>query len=270
MSKNRKPHRINEETKIEEKHCYDCDQWKALTAYAKSKAVWNGLDRKCKACNKEYRRRNAERLKKKNVEYRKKNKDKIKKWKQENKEHIKTYQDKYMKTWKVKNKEKMKKYFADRYQANKSKINRKARERRANDKAFRLLNNLRSRIGKAITDGIKSDETKNLIGCSINELKNILNNNSMIKCLGDNYGYTGWHIDHIIPCAAFDMTKAIEQKRCFNYRNLQPMWGTENMSKNDTVPDDYEELNDLFPSDNESDEEINALTEHISDLTVSS
>jgi hypothetical protein len=41
----------------------------------------------------------------------------------------------------------------------------------------------------------------------------------------------GWHIDHIIPCAAFDLTKSEEQKKCFHYTNLRPMWASENISK---------------------------------------
>lgn len=45
----------------------------------------------------------------------------------------------------------------------------------------------------------------------------------------DNYGE--WHIDHIIPCAAFDLSNPTEQKQCFHYTNLQPLWAYENKSK---------------------------------------
>lgn len=47
----------------------------------------------------------------------------------------------------------------------------------------------------------------------------------------ENYGYYGWHIDHIKPCAAFDLNDPEQQKICFNYKNLQPMWRKENMRK---------------------------------------
>lgn len=46
-----------------------------------------------------------------------------------------------------------------------------------------------------------------------------------------NYG--DWHIDHIIPCAAFDLNDELEQKACFHYTNLQPMWAKENIQKSD-------------------------------------
>ena len=45
----------------------------------------------------------------------------------------------------------------------------------------------------------------------------------------DNYGE--WHIDHIKPCAMFDLTKSEEQKKCFNYTNLRPLWGIDNLHK---------------------------------------
>ena len=47
----------------------------------------------------------------------------------------------------------------------------------------------------------------------------------------DNHGE--WHIDHRKPCASFDITDSDEQKKCFHYTNLQPMWADENIAKSD-------------------------------------
>ena len=47
----------------------------------------------------------------------------------------------------------------------------------------------------------------------------------------DNYGPTGWHIDHIKPCASFDLTNQDEQRQCFHYTNLQPLWAADNIRK---------------------------------------
>jgi hypothetical protein len=43
-----------------------------------------------------------------------------------------------------------------------------------------------------------------------------------------------WEIDHIKPCAAFDLTDINQQKECFNYINTQPLYKTDNRSKGDT------------------------------------
>jgi desulfoferrodoxin (superoxide reductase-like protein) len=51
----------------------------------------------------------------------------------------------------------------------------------------------------------------------------------------DNYGRSGWHIDHIKPCASFDLTKKEEQLKCFHYTNLQPLWARENLIKSDKI-----------------------------------
>jgi hypothetical protein len=40
-----------------------------------------------------------------------------------------------------------------------------------------------------------------------------------------------WHIDHIIPCCAFDLADPEQRKRCFHYTNLQPLWAQQNFRK---------------------------------------
>ena len=47
----------------------------------------------------------------------------------------------------------------------------------------------------------------------------------------DVYMKGGIHIDHIIPCKNFDLTDPNQQKKCFHYSNLQPLWGLDNLKK---------------------------------------
>jgi len=39
----------------------------------------------------------------------------------------------------------------------------------------------------------------------------------------DNYGSL-WHIDHIKPCASYDLADPLQQAECFHYTNLQPLF----------------------------------------------
>jgi hypothetical protein len=45
----------------------------------------------------------------------------------------------------------------------------------------------------------------------------------------ENHGE--WHIDHIKPCASFNLLDDEEQKQYFHYKNLQPLWADVNLSK---------------------------------------
>jgi hypothetical protein len=56
----------------------------------------------------------------------------------------------------------------------------------------------------------------------------------------DNYGE--WHLDHVIPLAHFDLTSPAQVKAACNYRNLQPLWASDNLSKGDKLPSNSEEL----------------------------
>ena len=57
----------------------------------------------------------------------------------------------------------------------------------------------------------------------------------------ENYGKV-WHIDHIIPCRAFDLSRVDEIKRCFHYTNLQPLCAIENMRKSGRITKTQPEL----------------------------
>lgn len=50
----------------------------------------------------------------------------------------------------------------------------------------------------------------------------------------DNYG-TYWEIDHMVPCASFDLTNPAEISKCFNWKNLRPLECKLNNSKNDKI-----------------------------------
>jgi hypothetical protein len=128
----------------------------------------------------------------------------------------------YGKNYRRINKQKIKEYNLNYYN-----------KRRKFEIYFRLCLNLRNRINIAIRNNQKSGNTLKLIGCSIEFLKQHLENQFTKGMTWKNYGRgkNKWNIDHIKPCASFNLTKESEQKKCFNYTNLQPLWSIDNIRK---------------------------------------
>lgn len=98
---------------------------------------------------------------------------------------------------------------------------------------LKMMYSLRNRIYKLIkrNKGIKKCKTNELLGCTVWELRSHLEALFTNGMSWSNYGINGWHIDHIIPCISFDLTKEEDQKKCFHYTNLQPLWALDNMKK---------------------------------------
>jgi hypothetical protein len=98
--------------------------------------------------------------------------------------------------------------------------------------------NLRACIYRAVKNQYseKAYKSMELLGCTIQELRDHLESQFTEGMTWDNMGRGGWHIDHIIPCAFFDLTKPSHQKVCFNWQNLQPLWESDNCAKGDKIP----------------------------------
>jgi hypothetical protein len=88
----------------------------------------------------------------------------------------------------------------------------------------------RNRIRLAIKNGWKAESSLSLTGCkSWNEVKIYLESKFEKGMNWENMGE--WHIDHIRPCSSFDLNNPKQQKQCFHYTNLQPLWAKDNLSK---------------------------------------
>ena len=121
------------------------------------------------------------------------------------------------------------------YHANKEKYFEHRRNLLKSNVGFRIRTNLCRRINHSLTKGFKSAKTLELLGCSVEELKAHLESKFKDGMTWDNYGIKGWHIDHIIPCSAFNLTDPEQQKKCFHYTNLQPLWWQENLTKRNKI-----------------------------------
>jgi RNA polymerase-binding transcription factor DksA len=105
----------------------------------------------------------------------------------------------------------------------------------ANNESAKIAKNIRTRLFLLVrkSGGKKHGATKALVGIEWDGLAAWLQSKFLPGMNWNNYGR--WHIDHKIPCAAFDLTKPEEQKKCFHYTNLQPLWAFDNISKGDKI-----------------------------------
>ena len=113
----------------------------------------------------------------------------------------------------------------------KNKFNTYMRDKRKNEPHYKISNALRCRIRAALNGIKKSKSTEKLIGCTIEYLKVYLENQFKEGMTWQNHGTDGWHIDHVRPCKSFDLSDPEQQKQCFHYTNLQPLWWWENLEK---------------------------------------
>tara|TARA_A100000164_G_C21860839_1_gene749977 strand:+ start:104 stop:1198 length:1095 start_codon:yes stop_codon:yes gene_type:complete len=108
-------------------------------------------------------------------------------------------------------------------------------KRMQEDPAIFLRHFLSSRIANAMQSKgrYKPAKSEEIIGTSwkkfLDHLEKQFDNNMTFE----NHGIDGWHLDHVRPCASFDLLDDEQVFVCFNWRNYQPMWGVENMSKSD-------------------------------------
>ena len=122
------------------------------------------------------------------------------------------------------------------YRKNRKKIKDKWNQRMKTDVEFNLRNKTRTRIGNAIRYYVKglrkSNGTVELLGCSLSFFKQHLEKQFTKGMSWDHFIKGNIHLDHIKACWSFDLSQVEEQKRCFNYKNVQPLWAYDNLSKN--------------------------------------
>jgi hypothetical protein len=121
------------------------------------------------------------------------------------------------------------------YKNNKDKVNIGRRKYLDKNLDAKIADRLRCRIRyalKAASNSVritKSESTLKLLGCSMGRFGDYITAHFSPGMSWNNYGE--WEIDHIKPCASFDLTDDEQQRQCFHFTNLQPLWMKENRSK---------------------------------------
>ena len=161
------------------------------------------------------------------------------KYRQEHKEVLNAREREYYQN----NKEKIAANHRKYRQNNKEVLNAReaarVKKRYHSDPEYNLICRLRRRMRHAIkAAGLdkKCDSTSELLGISYQGLKEWLEAQFTEGMTWENR--SDWHVDHIIPCDAFDMTVEENQRICFWYKNLQPLWAEENLKKSNTYTEE--------------------------------
>jgi hypothetical protein len=130
--------------------------------------------------------------------------------------------------WRLKNKDKCK-AINERWRRNNPEKWRALAKAQRQKPKNKIANNLRRRLRDFVKKGLRKQATTALVGCSKDDLVKWIEGQFKRGMRWDNYGE--WHIDHKDPCAMFDLTDEAQQRICFHYSNLRPMWGEDNIAK---------------------------------------
>jgi hypothetical protein len=145
--------------------------------------------------------------------------------------------DSYSHRCKVCDKNKVKK-FSDNHPLYKAKVNKKKEKKRKESSYYKKKreNNPLYRLRKAVRDRLyaalitkKTRNTEEIIGCSVEMLKEYLESKFVEGMSWENHGE--WHIDHIIPLSSGKTDDEIY--KLSHYTNLQPLWKDDNLKKSD-------------------------------------
>ena len=114
-----------------------------------------------------------------------------------------------------------------------NKVRKYTMDKYNSDPDFKLRMTLRARLYGALRsqNARKESSIVDIIGCTIQELRCYLSDMFTDGMTWENYGIKGWHVDHIKPCASYDLTDPNQQRECFHYTNLQPLWAKDNIRK---------------------------------------
>jgi hypothetical protein len=110
--------------------------------------------------------------------------------------------------------------------------------KRALHRKWRLSNPLSFSLRNSLSQALKHRESGrdwrsdcalgSLIGCRKPDLIAHIEIQFRPGMSWENYGRGGWEIDHIIPCADFDLSDPAQQRACFHFTNLRPLWRIDN------------------------------------------
>ena len=160
-----------------------------------------------------------------------------KKWRDNNKEYL----SQKHKTWSEKNREHLNEYHKEWREKNidKHRENKRNYEktRKHNDPIYKLINNFRTAIYQVLKESNvqKNGHYFEILKYSPDELITHLEEKFTGEMSWNNYGI--WHVDHIRPISSFNIQEIGDESfmECWSLKNLQPLWGDENIRKSNKI-----------------------------------
>jgi len=144
------------------------------------------------------------------------------------------------------NLDKFRQYDLDRYQSCQERKEKWKKEniekqrlyrRRSNKKKYqtvkgRLDVKMSTSIYRVLKENKKWENWEELVGYTVDALQKHLEKQFLPGMTWENYG-PFWHIDHKIPISAYNFKSSqdIDFRRCWDLKNLQPLWATDNLKK---------------------------------------
>lgn len=211
------------------KKCTKCLQEKEYSNFYKKSSSKDGYTPTCIPCRSEYNQIKKEH----NQIYYQKNKEKYqinsKKYYQTNQLKVKEKSIEWQRSHPKRKSEIQKKW----NQQNLSYFRIWRKNKWDNDPLYKIRIILGNRLNEVLKkhQTYKNNNVIKLLGCSLNDLKLYISHQLLPEMSWENHG-TIWEIDHIKPCASFNLIDIDQQKECFHYTNLQPLFKTTEIAEN--------------------------------------
>lgn len=110
---------------------------------------------------------------------------------------------------------------------------KRRRDKVKGDPKFKLNHTISNGMLKALKRSKNKYKWETLVPYNLEQLMAHLEKQFQPGMTWENYGFKGWHIDHVVPKCAFKFTSAQDQEfqKCWGLENLRPLWAEANLKK---------------------------------------
>lgn len=133
----------------------------------------------------------------------------------------------------IEDKKKWNKKTSARNPQRRKEVLKKWKKKMMQDPVYRAMSSMRTRLSSMVKNA-NVGGYNGLVGCTRQHLRTHLESQFNKSMTWGNYG-THWHVDHIMPCSAFDQSNPRHVKQCWHWTNLRPLEAKKNLEKSNTI-----------------------------------